>query len=113
METPLFGGDTKRRREINLGGSTTASTSTSILQDAKARRALREQEKRMEQSATTIQASWRCAAERQRVKKSLCELFHEDVSGTTGLRCLVLIGRDENVLGAWSAAMAAEGEGES
>lgn len=90
----------------------TASTSTAILQDAKVRRAQREQAKRMEQSATKIQACWRCATERRRVKNVLRERFKEDVTSTTGLRCLVLIGGDEEVLGVWSAAMVAGGDGE-
>ncbi|THH29658.1 hypothetical protein EUX98_g4538 [Antrodiella citrinella] len=109
MDTPLFGGDTRRRREINLGGSMTASTSTSILQDAKARRAQREQLKRMEDGAARIQACWRCAVQRRQVKKALRERFEKDVTGTTGLRCLVLVGADEAVLGTWSAAMVSGG----
>ncbi|KAH8087159.1 HECT-domain-containing protein [Cristinia sonorae] len=110
MSTPLFGGDTRRRREINLGGSMTASTSSSILQDAKARRAQREHLKLMEQSATRIQACWRCSVDRRRVKEQLKQRFEEDITSTTGLRCLVLIGRDEEVLGKWSGAVVSAGE---
>jgi ubiquitin-protein ligase E3 C len=39
--------------------------------------------------------------------------FENDVTGITGLRCVVLIGRDDDILGKWSSTMVERGEGET
>jgi ubiquitin-protein ligase E3 C len=38
--------------------------------------------------------------------------FESDIEGLTGLRCMVLIGMDQEVLGKWSQTIAAKGEGQ-
>lgn len=112
MDLPLFGASdhpSKRRREINLGGTSSASTSSSILQDARTRRTARLDAKRRQDSASTIQLWWRGRMQIQAVKHQLRATFEEDVTGLTGLRCLVLIGQDEISLGKWSTQTTAMG----
>ncbi|KAH7885642.1 HECT-domain-containing protein [Phlebopus sp. FC_14] len=100
---PLFGDE--RRREINLGGSLSVSSQATILDQARARRLERELQRRKEESALKIQGWWRGACEARRVRQHLREVFQGDVTGLTGLRCLVLIGNDEALLGQWSQIM--------
>ncbi|GJE97910.1 HECT-domain-containing protein [Phanerochaete sordida] len=109
MDFPLFG-DTpgKRRREINLGGLTTTTTQTSLLQDAKARRMQRNDLRRRQECATRIQSWWRGRKHAQRVRAELRRTFDQNVTNITGLRCLVLIGKDEALLGRWADAMLAD-----
>jgi len=97
---PLFGDN--RRREINLGGSTSATSQATILSQAKARRIERETIRKRQESAVTIQAWWRGIAGARKARQQLCEQFTGDVTGLTGLRCLVLIGQDDDVLGRWA-----------
>ncbi|KIJ59650.1 hypothetical protein HYDPIDRAFT_32985 [Hydnomerulius pinastri MD-312] len=98
---PLFGDD-RRRREINLGGSSSVSSQAAILDQARARRIEREALRRREESALRIQAWWRGVSEARRVRQQLRQVFQENAIGLTGLRCLVLIGQDESLLGIWS-----------
>lgn len=98
---PLFG-DERRRREINLGGSTSVSSQAAILDQARARRMEREAQRRREDSAIRIQAWWRGACEARRVRQQLRRVFREQVTGLTALRCLVLIGDDDELLSIWS-----------
>lgn len=98
---PLFGDD-RRRREINLGGSTSVSSQAAILDQARARRMEREAQRKREESAIRIQAWWRGACEARRVRQQLRRLFQEQVTGITALRCLVLVGQDEKLLSQWS-----------
>ncbi|CAL1705751.1 unnamed protein product [Somion occarium] len=110
MEIPLFGDHpTKRRREINLGGTNVTRAHASILQDAHARRAQRTEERRRQESAIRIQNWWKANLQLRLVKRQLQAVFEQDVAGITGLRCLVLIGRDEYVLERWSTAMLSGG----
>lgn len=102
-----------RRRKINLGGASSASSHTAILDEAKARRLEREDYRRKEINAVRIQAWWRGISEARSARRKMKRTFSDDVTGITGLRCLVLIGRDEDVLGQWSSAMIASGPGES
>ncbi|GBE82990.1 HECT-domain-containing protein [Sparassis latifolia] len=103
---PVFGDDPiKRRREINLGGAHSAVSYSDILNDAKAKRLRRLDVKRREEAAISIQAWWRGHSEARFVKQNLLCTFQEDVTSLRGLRCLVLIGQDEEALGAWSAAV--------
>ncbi|KAH9920431.1 uncharacterized protein B0H18DRAFT_1191801 [Fomitopsis serialis] len=95
---PLFGeDDIRRRREINLGGTRSASYSD-ILQ----------QQRPSAPSAMTSSAS-RTARPRSRpggaTRRELKNVFAGDVAGLTGLRCLVLLGVDQEALGMWSSAV--------
>ncbi|KII83229.1 hypothetical protein PLICRDRAFT_180633 [Plicaturopsis crispa FD-325 SS-3] len=104
---PLFD-DERNRRKINLGGASSASSHAAILDQAKARRMEREAQRLRADSAVRLQAWWRGVHEAKKVKAEMRRVFEGDVLGLTGLRCLVLIGRDEEVLGAWSSAMTEE-----
>lgn len=106
---PLWGEEHKRK--INLGGSRSASTHIAILDEAKLRRAERETNRRRQEGAVEIQTWWKGLSERRRIRNEMKRTFQEDVTGLTGLRCLPLIGRDEEALGMWSAAMVAGGSG--
>lgn len=106
---PIFGDE--RRRQINLGGASSASTHTAILDQAKARRNERQEQKRRQENATRIQAWWRGVQDAKTTRIQMRRMFEEDVTGITGLRCLVLT-RDEEVLGKWSSTIVQRGEGE-
>jgi ubiquitin-protein ligase E3 C len=107
MDLPLFGDHpTKRRREINLGGLTSTATHTSLLQDARARRLQRNDQRRRVESATRIQSWWRGRVHARRVRRELCDTFDREIRTLTGARCLALAGaREEGMLGRWAAAM--------
>ncbi|KAG2082638.1 HECT-domain-containing protein [Suillus cothurnatus] len=105
---PLFGDE--RRREINLGGSSSVTTSqAAILNQARARRIERETVRKRQESAVTIQAWWRGITDARRVRQELREQFRGDITGLTGLRCLVLIGQDTNFLDRWAAEVLSQG----
>ncbi|KAI0784812.1 HECT-domain-containing protein [Abortiporus biennis] len=107
MSVPFFDFDsnsTKRRRQINLGGISSATHASDILNEARLRRNQRLEEKKRQDSALIIQAWWRAALEMRDVRKQLRSTFEQDQLGTTGLRCLVLAGKDEEMLGQWSLA---------
>ena len=107
---PLFGNE--RRRQINLGGSSSASSisHTTILNQAKQRRLEREDNRRRHDNAIRLQAWWRGMRESRITRNEMRKLFMENVTSLTGLRCMVLI-RDEEILGIWSSAMIESGEG--
>lgn len=104
---PLFGDH--RRREINLGGSSSATSQAVILNQARARRIERETIRKRQESAVTIQSWWRGITGARRVRQRLREQFTGDVTGLTGLRCLVLIGQDEDVLDRWATEVLSQG----
>jgi ubiquitin-protein ligase E3 C len=106
---PIFGDE--RRRKMNLGGASSASSHAAILDQAKARRSERHDLRRRQENVVKLQAWWRGLKEARMVRSELKKAFEEDVTGITGLRCLVLTGRDEEVLGRWSSAMISSGEG--
>ncbi|KAJ7148938.1 HECT-domain-containing protein [Mycena crocata] len=105
---PLFGDE--KRRQINLGGSSSNTTLSSITDQAKARRAERIEQKRRNESATRIQAWWRGVFKIRAAKAEMRRVFEADIDGLTGLRCLVLIGMDQEVLGMWSQTVSEKGE---
>lgn len=113
MDFPLFGEDPsgRRRREINLGGTITQSTQASIIQEARARRSQRDELRRKQDGAVKIQSWWRGRRQAELVRRQLRATFEQDVTSLTGLRCLVLIGRDEALLGRWSDEISAAGPG--
>ncbi|KAF7312618.1 HECT-domain-containing protein [Mycena indigotica] len=100
----------ERKRQINLGGSSSNTSLASITDQAKARRTERIQLKRQNDSATQIQAWWRGVAAMRATRVQMRQVFEQDVAGLTGLRCLVLMGRDEEVLAKWSETMVERGE---
>ncbi|KAG2038220.1 hypothetical protein BDR03DRAFT_999556 [Suillus americanus] len=105
---PLFGDE--RRREINLGGSSSVTTSqAAILNQARARRIERETVRKRQESAVTIQAWWRGITDARRVRQKIREQFTGDITGLTGLRCLVLIGQDIDFLDRWAAEVLSQG----
>ncbi|OCH88442.1 HECT-domain-containing protein [Obba rivulosa] len=103
---PVFGDDpSKRRREINLGGTHSATSYSDILEEAKARRTQRQDQKRRHDSAVRIQAWWRGISSKRELRRQLRQMFQDDITGLNGLRCLVLLGDDEEALGMWSESM--------
>ena len=113
MEVPFWNDNLgKRRREINLGGTSSAATShSSLLQDVRQRRMQRDEQKRRHTSATRIQSWWRGRRQAALVRQELRTMFLQNVTNVTGLRCLVLIGKDEELLGVWSHKFVLEGGG--
>jgi ubiquitin-protein ligase E3 C len=108
---PVF--DDNRRRRINLGGNSSATTHAAILDQAKARRSEREQNRKRNESAVRLQAWWRGLREVRGVRHELRTAFENDITGITGMRCLVLLGTDDEALGIWSRAMVSSGHGQS
>jgi ubiquitin-protein ligase E3 C len=107
---PTFGDE--RRRPINLGGTTSTSSShTAILEDARARRLERQNLKRRQEKAVKLQAWWRGIHEARATRQAMRNAFEHDIVGINGLRRLVLIGKDEEILGKWSIAITGAGEG--
>ncbi|KIK27397.1 hypothetical protein PISMIDRAFT_93249 [Pisolithus microcarpus 441] len=105
---PLFGDEHRRKRAIDLGGSKSATSHAAILEQAKAQRFKREVLRRREESALKIQSWWRGTLEARCVKRHMRQLFLQDMTSLTGLRCLVLIGQDDDLLQQWSAAMSVD-----
>ena len=87
------------------------STHAAIIDRVREERSIRAQQKRRVEKAIRIQAWWRGIRESKRTKVEMRKAFEADVTGITGLRCLVLIGRDEEVLSRWSKAMLELGKG--
>lgn len=94
----------RRKRPMNLGGSTTTTSHASILDSAKARREERALQKQKSDAAASIQAGWRGRAERLRLKHELKSQLATP-SATSDvldlLRAVVLFG-DEDVLVAFA-----------
>ncbi|KDR68223.1 hypothetical protein GALMADRAFT_146468 [Galerina marginata CBS 339.88] len=61
--------------------------------------------------AVKIQKWWRRMLEIRAAKKPLRTIFEGDETGLTGLRCLVLIGAHDDILGRWARAMIQLGPG--
>lgn len=112
MDIPLFGDSpNKRRREINLGGSHTATSHNDILQEAKLRRLQRNDLKRRQDSAIRIQHWWRGRIALNAVRQQLRHTYEQDITSLTGLRSLVLLGQDEDALGRWSSLVSSSRKG--
>lgn len=108
---PLFGADGRKRRNINLGGLSTSSTHTSILDEARLRREERQSQLKREQSAIRIQAWWRGKRVARVVRIQLRHMLDQDPTGVNGLRAVALIGQDEESLAIWSRNALQSGEG--
>ena len=114
MDFPLFGdGPGTRRREINLGGRTTTASHSIILQDARERRQQRNEQRRKEDNATRIQSWWRGRKHARQVRAQLRTTFEQNISNVTGLRCLVLVGKDDGLLTEWAKVMLSDDAGAS
>lgn len=112
MDFSLFGdAPNKRRREINLGGTHTATSHNDILQEAKLRRIQRDEHRRRQDAARRIQHSWRGFAAQRDVRTRLRSTFEQDITSLTGLRCLVLLGQDEEALARWSTVVLSSRKG--
>ena len=112
MDVPIFGDQpNKRRREINLGGQHTATSHSAILHEAKLRRMQRNDEKRRQDAAIRIQSSWRGYSALLAARKRLRTTFEQDITSLTALRCLVLMGQDEDALGRWSTVVLSSRKG--
>ncbi|KAI0820473.1 HECT-domain-containing protein [Trametes gibbosa] len=106
MDVPLFGDSpNQRRREINLGGTHSATSHSDILQEAKRRRLQRTDLKRRHDSALLIQHWWRGKTALRAARRDLRRTFDQDITSPTGLRALVLLGQDEDALARWSTAV--------
>ena len=113
---PLFNGPEKRRRDINLGGTSTAISQRDVLQRVKAERELRHEETRRAEATVKLQATWRGVMERRRLRHELLRVFAEDVTGINAMRCLVMMpgsdtGAIMNMLDTWSEAICTGNEG--
>jgi len=106
---PEFGNE--RKRSINLGGVSSAATPASILGRVHAERQARAEHRQRTDSATRIQAWYRGISDARASRIQMRKAFEADVIGLTGLRCLVLIGKDNEVLGKWSRAILELGPG--
>ena len=87
------------------------TTHAAIIDRVREERSIRAQQKRRVENAIRIQAWWRGVREARYTKIKMRKAFEADITGITGLRCLVLIGRDEEVLSQWSKAMLELGKG--
>jgi ubiquitin-protein ligase E3 C len=105
---PTFGNE--RRRPINLGGASSIQSQDTILKEVKARRLERQDAKQRQEKAIKLQAWWRGIRDARVARKEMCKLFDENVTNIIGLRCLVFIGKDEEILGRWSTTMISYGD---
>ena len=111
----LYGPDVNPRRKMNLGGISSSSSHTAVLDQAKAQRAQRQAARRQEENAQKIQRWWRGSKEAQFVRKDVKRIYDEDTwedGGITKMRCLVLMGRDEERLARWSQEILKGGNGQ-
>lgn len=87
------------------------TTPAAIFDRVQEERSIRAEQKRRVEKAVRIQAWWRGIREARYARIEMHKAFEADVTGITGLRCLVLIGKDEQVLSRWSKAMLELGKG--
>lgn len=106
---PTFGDEWKRK--INLGGASSSASQASILNRVQAERAARAEHKQRAEAATRIQAWYRGVLVARVAREHMRRAFEGDVLGLTGLRCLVLMRKDNSALGTWSKAVLQAGPG--
>ena len=68
---PFFSGTTKPQRQVNLGRGGNVKTATDVLEDAARLRRGRDDQRRQDASARTVQRVYRSSAKRREVKRSL------------------------------------------
>ncbi|KAI0295669.1 hypothetical protein B0F90DRAFT_1811438 [Multifurca ochricompacta] len=103
--------DPLKRRKINLGGAISVASQTDLLHNAKARRTEREEIRRRHESALCIQRHWRGFQQSRATKRLLFQMFQEDVLGLNGMRALILIGNNDQLLAQWSDAVISARDG--
>ena len=106
---PLFAEE--QRRRINLGGSSSVVSHATIIDSARLKRLERLEQKRRHDSACKLQEWWRGVIQTRQIKNELRTRFEADVLGIDGMRCLVLLDKDEEALAIWSRAVLASGSG--
>ncbi|KAG6818559.1 hypothetical protein H0H93_003989, partial [Arthromyces matolae] len=103
MFTPF---NEERKRKINLGGTSSAVSHSTLLGNVRALRTERLEQQKRHDSAARVQAWWRGTIEARRVRRDMRKAFENDLCGITGLRCLVIAGRqDDEFLSVWSKEM--------
>ncbi|KAH6892749.1 ubiquitin protein ligase [Coprinopsis sp. MPI-PUGE-AT-0042] len=109
-----------RRRKINLGGSNSASSSSTILNSVREQRLQRLSQKRQNEAALSIQSFWRSYLSSKELKNELRVTAFQSGSppggkgedaGLTRLRCLMLLGKDTEALARWSGEFVKAGAG--
>lgn len=108
---PLFNGDERKRRHINLGGVQSGVSIQDVVKQAKADRNERQYARQREEAARKLQAIWRGTLSSRTVKVALRVEFDKDITGINAMRCLVLLENDEDRLSQWSEAALAREEG--
>ncbi|KAH8114432.1 HECT-domain-containing protein [Phellopilus nigrolimitatus] len=107
---PLFTGDDRRQRRMNLGGASAAATHDELMQQAKAIRNERLQQRLRQEAVVTLQRWWRAQLNRKAMREELKERFDSDPSRIDAMRCLVLLKTDEDRLAIWSERTADLGQ---
>jgi ubiquitin-protein ligase E3 C len=107
--TTFCGGTAQKNK---FGGSSSAVSHADIIDDARLKRLERLELKQRHDSATKLQEWWRGVIQMKQIRKELRFRFEADVLGIDGIRCLVLLNKDEEALGIWSRAVLAAGSGE-
>jgi ubiquitin-protein ligase E3 C len=100
----------RRRKQINLGGASSSTSYSTILDQAKLRREERIEHKRRTDNAVKVQAWWRGMKEQQRVRTELKlnlegALNRNELFGLDTLRMLVIVCRKQShnpILFKWS-----------
>ncbi|KAF8610442.1 HECT-domain-containing protein [Ceratobasidium sp. AG-I] len=108
-----------RTRQINLAGSSTTSSSETLLREARARREAREAELRRHDSATRIAVWWHAVQAARAVREEYARMFDKGPGPFGGpvdwTRSLLVCGtkgvQGEARLGNWSAAFVADSQG--
>ncbi|KAI5118810.1 hypothetical protein M0805_005152 [Coniferiporia weirii] len=106
---PLFNGDERRQRRINLGGASAVATHEEVMQQAKAVRNERLQQRRRHDAAVSLQTMWRGELAKRKVRAEMRRIFDDNPLGINAMRCLVLLGDDEVRLRAWSERVTSSG----
>ncbi|KAF9078553.1 hypothetical protein BDP27DRAFT_1309750 [Rhodocollybia butyracea] len=113
---PLFDAD-RRRRQINLGGTSSSTSHSSILDQAKLRREERTEHKRRIDNSVKIQAWWRGTNEQRRVRMELRKSLDDaldrgDLLHLETLRMLVIVCKKQThdeILSKWSGKIVQDG----
>ncbi|TFK19059.1 ubiquitin protein ligase [Coprinopsis marcescibilis] len=110
--------DHSRKRKINLGGSSRATTQADILGQVRQQRQARLEIKRREDAAVAIQAWWRAKLEWRVVRMQLWAQFQADLGAGDGaglqelraMRCLMLLKDYKDAMGVWTASLNSGGQ---
>ena len=108
---PIFNGDERRQRHINLGGTSSGVSIQDVIRQAKADRNERERARQKEEAARKLQAIWRGTLTARRTKVRLRAEFDSDPSTISAMRCLVVIANDEDRLTKWTEYSLTQDEG--